>query len=114
MLCVFSYSINLFFLSIKSITEKKVCRIQGDTNFAVANIFQYISIHSCLIQGELIVNNKFIKKKIIKAYLLVLDLGSLGPSTVTLIALVYVATWGGDVEMVIVIEKDFPTNKHFV
>lgn len=41
-------------------------------------------------------------------YSLVLDLGSLGPSTVTLIALVYVATCGGFVDIVIVIENDFP------
>lgn len=40
-----------------------------------------------------------------------LDLGSLGPSTVTLIALLYVATCGGFVETVMVNENDFPVNK---
>lgn len=40
--------------------------------------------------------------------LLCFVLGSLGPSTVTLIALVYVATWLGNVLMVMVSEKDFP------
>lgn len=46
--------------------------------------------------------------KIAILYLLVLDLGSLGPSTVTLIALLYVATCGGLVETVIVKVKLFP------
>ena len=41
-------------------------------------------------------------------YSLVLERGSLGPSTVTLMALVYVATWGGVVDTVIVILKLFP------
>lgn len=39
---------------------------------------------------------------------LVFDLGSLGPSTVTLIALLYVATCGGVVETIIVNVKLFP------
>lgn len=41
-------------------------------------------------------------------YLLVLDLGSRGPSTVTFIALDSVATWGGDVCSIIVSVKLFP------
>lgn len=41
-------------------------------------------------------------------YLLVLDLGSRGPSTVTLMALLYVATCGGCVETVIVKVKLLP------
>lgn len=41
-------------------------------------------------------------------YSLVLDRGSLGPSTVTLMALVYVATWGGVVDTVMVMLKLFP------
>lgn len=43
-------------------------------------------------------------------YSLVLDRGSLGPSTVTLMALVYVATWGGVVDTVMVMLKLFPEN----
>lgn len=39
---------------------------------------------------------------------LVLDLGSLGPSTVTFIALLYVVICGGCVDTVIVNEKLFP------
>lgn len=51
----------------------------------------------------------FLKKKdIVFFYLLVLDLGSLGPSTVTFIALLYVVICGGDVDTVIVNEKLFP------
>lgn len=41
-------------------------------------------------------------------YLHVLDRGSRGPSTVTLIAFAYVATWGGLVDIVIVTEKLLP------
>ena len=41
-------------------------------------------------------------------YLHVLERGSRGPSTVTLIAFVYVATCGGLDDMVIVTEKLFP------
>jgi len=41
-------------------------------------------------------------------YLLVFDLGSRGPSTVTLIALLYVATWGGEDPTIIVSVKLFP------
>lgn len=41
--------------------------------------------------------------------LLVFDRGSLGPSTVTLMAFIYVATWGGDVWIDIVSVKLFPT-----
>lgn len=41
-------------------------------------------------------------------YLLDLDRGSRGPSTVTLIALLYVATIGGHVAIVMVIVKLFP------
>lgn len=41
-------------------------------------------------------------------YLQVFERGSRGPSTVTLIALVYVATCGGLVDIVIVTEKLFP------
>lgn len=37
-----------------------------------------------------------------------MDLGSLGPSTVTFIAFVYVATWNGTVLICIVRENDFP------
>lgn len=37
-----------------------------------------------------------------------MDLGSLGPSTVTFIALLYVVICGGDVDTVIVNEKLFP------
>lgn len=44
----------------------------------------------------------------IKKNSLVLDLGSLGPSTVTFIALLYVVICGGDVDTVIVNEKLFP------
>lgn len=44
-------------------------------------------------------------------YSLVLDRGSLGPSTVTLIALLYVATWGGLVDTIIVSVKLFPGKK---
>ena len=43
--------------------------------------------------------------------LLVFDLGSLGPSTVTLIAFVYVATCGGELLIVIVNVKLLPENK---
>lgn len=43
--------------------------------------------------------------------LLVFDRGSLGPSTVTLIALLYDATCGGLVETVIVNVKLLPVNK---
>lgn len=43
-----------------------------------------------------------------KAYLLVFDLGSLGPSTVTLMALLYVATCGGLDDTIIVNVKLFP------
>lgn len=50
---------------------------------------------------------KLTKIKII-INLLVFDLGSRGPSTVTLIALLYVVIWGGDVETVIVSVKLFP------
>lgn len=39
---------------------------------------------------------------------LVFDLGSLGPSTVTLMALLYVATCGGVVDTIIVNVKLFP------
>lgn len=42
---------------------------------------------------------------------LVFDLGSLGPSTVTLIAFVYVATWGGELLIVMVSVKLFPKIK---
>lgn len=46
---------------------------------------------------------------IIIKYLLCLVLGSLGPSTVTFMAFVYVATWlTGCVLMLILILKDFP------
>lgn len=37
--------------------------------------------------------------------------GSLGPSTVTLIALIYVATWGGSVFTVMVIVNVLPVSK---
>lgn len=43
--------------------------------------------------------------------LLVFDLGSRGPSTVTLIALLYEATWGGLVETVIVSVKLLPATE---
>lgn len=43
-----------------------------------------------------------------KIYLHVFDRGSLGPSTVTLIAFVYVATCGGLDDIVMVIEKLLP------
>jgi len=43
--------------------------------------------------------------------LLDLDLGSRGPSTVTLIALAYVATWNGIVLIWIVRVNDFPVNE---
>lgn len=43
-------------------------------------------------------------------YLHVFERGSLGPSTVTLIAFVYVATCGGLVDSVIVIEKLLPVD----
>lgn len=43
--------------------------------------------------------------------LLVLDLGSRGPSTVTLMALLYVAICGGLVEIVIVNVKLLPEKK---
>lgn len=46
--------------------------------------------------------------KVFDLYSLVLDRGSLGPSTVTLMALVYVATWGGVVDTVMVMLKLFP------
>lgn len=42
--------------------------------------------------------------------LLVLDRGSLGPSTVTLIALAYVATCGGEVFIIMVRVKLLPKN----
>lgn len=45
-------------------------------------------------------------------YLHVLERGSRGPSTVTLIALVYVATCGGLVDMVIVTEKLLPGKRN--
>lgn len=43
-------------------------------------------------------------------YLRVLDLGSLGPSTVTLIALLYVVTCGGEQLTVMVSVKLLPEN----
>lgn len=45
-------------------------------------------------------------------HLLVFDRGSRGPSTVTLIALVYVATWGGVVDTVMVMLKLFPVTEN--
>lgn len=45
-------------------------------------------------------------------YLQVFERGSRGPSTVTLIALVYVATCGGLVDIVIVTEKLLPVEKN--
>lgn len=42
---------------------------------------------------------------------LVFDLGSRGPSTVTLMALLYVVTCGGDVDTVMVSVKLFPAGK---
>lgn len=41
----------------------------------------------------------------------ILERGSRGPSTVTLIAFMYVVTWAGTVDMHMVKEKLFPTNK---
>lgn len=46
-----------------------------------------------------------------RSYSLVLDLGSRGPSTVTFIALLYVATCGGLVDTIIVNVKLLPANK---
>lgn len=46
-----------------------------------------------------------------KPWCLVLDRGSLGPSTVTFIAFWYVATWGGDVASIIVKVNDLPVKK---
>lgn len=43
-----------------------------------------------------------------KIHSLLLDRGSLGPSTVTFIAFVYVVIWGGDVDTVIVSVKLLP------
>lgn len=60
----------------------------------------------------------FIKVKrymVIKKFvLLVFDRGSRGPSTVTFIALVYVATCGGVVDTVIVMLKLLPKQKNTV
>lgn len=46
-----------------------------------------------------------------KPWCLVLERGSRGPSTVTLIAFWYVATWGGDVASIMVSVNDFPVPK---
>jgi hypothetical protein len=49
--------------------------------------------------------------KVSLGYLLDFVRGSLGPSTVTLMALLYVATWKGVELMTIVSEKLFPATK---
>lgn len=59
-----------------------------------------------LILGKVV--SYYEKKEI---YLLVFERGSLGPSTVTLIALAYVATWGGELLIMIVKVKLLPRKK---
>jgi len=61
-----------------------------------------------MVNGEL---TELINNEQIEIDLQFLLLGSLGPSTVTFIAFVYVATCGGDVEIVIVNEKLLPMKK---
>jgi len=56
-------------------------------------------------------DNEFIRVETRPMYSLVLLLGSLGPSTVTLMHLVYTATCGGDDDTVITRLKLFPTKK---
>jgi hypothetical protein len=58
------------------------------------------------------VTSRFIQKKNLVEDLLVLERGSLGPSTVTLMALLYVAICGGEELTVIVSVKLFPATKH--
>lgn len=74
-------------------------RLFWDTFWA---LIQRQKMHSAKIKG----NSK--RNELVVEYLHVLERGSRGPSTVTLIALVYVATCGGLVDIVIVTEKLLP------